>query len=45
MLDVLVYCLAYIHGVFSSLGKHTGEAYNHGCLGRTASAVWLIALL
>lgn len=30
-----------IHRVFSFLGKHTDKAYNFGCLGHIASAVWL----
>jgi hypothetical protein len=33
--------LSGVHRVFSFLGKHTAEAYNLGCLGHIASAVWL----
>lgn len=35
--------LSRVHRVFSFLGKHTAEAYNLGCLGHIASAVWLKA--
>src|ERR1044071_6848210 len=37
------FCFACRHNV-SSLGKDTGEAYNLGCLGHIASAVWLNAV-
>jgi hypothetical protein len=40
---LLPFLLAYIHCVLSFLGLHTAEAYNIGCLGRIASAVWLNA--
>ena len=38
---LLALLLSEFHSVLSSLGLHTGEAYNLGCLGHIASAVWL----